>query len=136
MSKNKLKSKTVRGRMVVLRAIPYKENMVYIRQIDGDMFTYDVIFKNQLYSSYIIVKPRKGQTKLNDSDVQGVASMIWSGACATIDTLLGQTVEGEAKKIAEQVIELGEKQGLKMTEEEKKKKKQEEYDDIMINSGI
>lgn len=135
MSKNKLKSKNIHGHMTVLRVLPYKGCMVYIRMIMGKMFTYDLIYKNEIYSSYIVMTPGKGKTKLSESDIDGAASLIWSGAVATIDTLLGETVEGKQKELAKQVIELGEKNGITMNPEEKKKKEEEEYKEAMLNTG-
>ena len=109
-----LKSKTVVGRIKVLKAIPYKDCMVYIRQIDGDLFMYDLVFNKQIYSSYLVMKPKRGEKKLNDNQVSQSAAVIMSGAIATIDTLMGNKLDPkdagivkifkEAKRVMSKVI--------------------------------
>lgn len=99
-----LKPKKVKGRIKVLRALPYKGSMVYLRMINKDIFMYDLIFNNEIYSSYMVFTPRNGQTKLSKSEIESAASLIWAGAMATIDTLLGETVTGEKKEQAERFI--------------------------------
>lgn len=77
------------GRMKILKAIGYKGNMIYVRMVGKDIFIWDAIFKNQLYSSYILMKPRKGKKALSDEEIMQVTELAYAGACTTIDTLLG-----------------------------------------------
>lgn len=106
MNKNELKPKNVKGRIKVLRAMSYKNSMVYIRQIGIDIFMYDLIYNNEIYSSYMIFTPRKGQTKLTSSEVQRAGSLIWSGAVATIEALLDKNKKEPKDSVAARVAEL------------------------------
>lgn len=98
-------AKKVKGRIKVLKALPYKGSMVYLRQIDGDIFMYDLVYKGQIYSSYIVITPKKGQTKLSDPEVARSAALILQGALATIDTLRGETVKDKETKDIVKVFE-------------------------------
>ena len=108
MNKNELKTKNVKARVKLLKAIPYKGCMVYIRMIDTQIFMYDLVYKNEIYSSNIIFTPRKGQAKLSNSEIAKAASIIWSGAITTIETLLGNSISGEKKKVAETFVGVSE----------------------------
>src|SRR3990167_3414258 len=92
---NRLKPKKVKGRITMLRAIPYKGNNVYIRMIDKDIFEYLAVFKNEIYSSYLIIKPKKGATKLTKDEIQQAGALILNGAFATLDMLLGVKLSEE-----------------------------------------
>ena len=94
------KAKKVKGRIKVLKAIPYKGSMVYIRQIDGDIFMYDIIFEKEIYSSYLVITPKKGKTKLSKPEVARAAALILTGAITTIDTLKGDVVSDKETKQA------------------------------------
>ena len=93
MSKKDLKPKKVKGRITVLKAIPYKEYMIYIRKINEDIFEYLVDFEGQLYGNYMILTPRQGQTKLNKEEIANGREIMWSGAIATIDALLANKLK-------------------------------------------
>lgn len=105
----RLKPKKVKGRIKVLKAILYKKSMVYIRQIDEEIFEYLVVFKNQIYSSYLIIKPKKGMKKLTKNEVNQSAALIFTGAIATIDTLLGKKLDKNVEKNVK-LFESGRKQ--------------------------
>ena len=94
-----MKSKKVKGRIKVLKALPYKGLMVYLRMIDDDIFMYDLVFNNQIYSSYLIMKPKKGDKKLTQDEIDQSAALIFSGAAATIDTLKGDGLDKKGKAI-------------------------------------
>lgn len=106
MSKSDLNPKNVKPRMRVLRVLPYKGSMVYIRQVNQDIFMYDLIFKNEIYSSYMVFTPGKNKDSLSKAEVDRAASLIWSGAVATIESLLGTELKGEKKKVAEVISNL------------------------------
>ncbi|MBM3283171.1 hypothetical protein FJY90_02860 [Candidatus Gottesmanbacteria bacterium] len=95
----KLKYKEVKGRIKILKVISYKGSMVYLRQIDEDIFMYDLVFKGEIYSSYLVIKPRKGETKLSELEVNKSAALIFTGAIATIDHLLGKKVDKETEAV-------------------------------------
>lgn len=95
-----MKPKKVKGRIKVLKALPYKKIMVYLRMIDGDIFEYIIPFKGEIYSSYLIIKPSKGKKKLTRDEVNQAAGLILASATTTIDYLLGETkVDKKTKKI-------------------------------------
>jgi len=83
-----LKPKKVKGRITVLQALPYKKIMVYLRKIGGDIFEYIIPYKGEIYSSYLIIKPRKGKKKLSKDEVNQSAALIYASAVTTIDFLL------------------------------------------------
>jgi len=96
----KLKNKEIHGEIKVLRVVPYHDCPVYIRMIGPEIFMYDLIFKNQMYSSYIVIKPAKGKTKLTKKEIEQGMLLINAGAQATIDTLLGVKLDKEVKRMA------------------------------------
>ncbi len=105
MSKNKtkktpkLKPKKVKGRITVLKAMPYKGIMIYLRQVDGEIFEFIIPFKGEIYSSYLIIKTESGRkhTKL---EVAKSAALIFASAVTTVDFLLGNTkIEKKTKGI-------------------------------------
>jgi len=93
-----MKHKKVKGRMKVLKVLPYMEIMVYIRQIGKDYFEYLFFHGGQLYSSYIIITPEEGKKKLTKYQINGCIEMAYAGAEATIDILLGLKVSKEDKE--------------------------------------
>jgi len=90
-TEQELKGKIVKGRIKILRVTMYRDHMVYIRSVDGDLFEYILIHNNEVYSSYIVIKPTKGKHKLTKGQVEQCRDLILTGAMATIDTLLGDT---------------------------------------------
>ena len=96
MAKN-IKHKKVKGRITTLKAMPYKDQMVYLRKIDNDIFEWLLVFKSEIYSSYLIMRPRKGTTKLSEEEISQVCGLLWAGATSTIDTKLGEKL-GKTKK--------------------------------------
>mgnify|MGYP001562951407 CR=1 FL=1 len=91
----KIKEITVKGRIKLLHALPYHGCMVYVRQIDQEVFMYDVVYKDQIYSSYVIMKPRKGKKTLSKNDIQKTVQLVLAGAFATLDMLLDIKVSAE-----------------------------------------
>lgn len=102
MTKGKIKTKRVAGRVAVLKAMPYKGVMVYIRRIDKDIFEYIIPYKGQIYSSYLIMKPEKGKRRLTKMEVNKSAAVIFAGATATIDTFMS---DEDAKKNFDKAFE-------------------------------
>ncbi len=89
----------VKGRIKVLKAILYKSHMVYIRSIDDEIFEYLAEYNGEIYSSYIIITPEKGKKKLTKGQIAQSAALILAGATATLDQLLGHTVDDQTKGI-------------------------------------
>ena len=96
--KPSLKPKKVKGRIATLKALPYKGCMVYLRRINIEIFEYLVVFKKQIYSSYWIIKPKKGKD-LTEDEVNQAASLTMAGAVATIDMLLGKKLNKKTKQM-------------------------------------
>lgn len=99
----KLKPKKVKGKITVLKIQEYKGSPVYIRQINNDIFEWLIVFKNEIYSSYLIITPQKDKNKLSKSDILNIVNMVLAGAETTIDTLLGVELSKEDKRKAELV---------------------------------
>lgn len=98
----KLKHKKVKGMVKVLKALMYKGHMVYIRMIGDTYFEYLLEYNGEIYSSYIIIKPQENKKRLSKSEIQECAALIYTGAEATLDLLLGEnTVDEDTKKAVE-----------------------------------
>ncbi len=115
----RLKPKKIKGRITVLKAMPYKGNMVYIRMIDGAIFEWMLVFKNQIYSSYMVITPRKGETKLSKDEITQSAALLWAGAETTIDTLSGEKIDKKQEAIVN-TFEGARKGAEKMIKKQKK----------------
>ena len=96
----KLKPKKVKGRVKVLKVLPYKGVMVYLRQVDEEIFEFIIPFKKEIYSSYLIITPKKGMKRLTKDEVNQAAALIFASATTTVDFLLGETkVDKKTKRI-------------------------------------
>ena len=114
---NKIKHKKVKGRMKVLKATLYKGHMIYIRMIGKDYFEYLLEYNGEIYSSYIIITPQENKKKLSKGEISACADMIYSGAEATLEALLGEdTVDEQTKKY----VEVFEKNRKNVEKKEKK----------------
>ena len=100
--KHELKPKKIKARIVLLKALPYKEVMVYLRKIDEDIFEYLVPFKGEVWTSYLIITPKKGCKTLTKGETNNAAALVFAGATATIDMLLGETkLDKKTEKIVD-----------------------------------
>jgi len=93
-----LKPKKVKGRIKVLKALPYKKIMIYLRQINEDIFEYIIPFKGEIYSSYLIITPKKSKNKLTEDEINQAAALILVSATATVDYLLGIKLDDKMKE--------------------------------------
>jgi hypothetical protein len=97
-----VKKKPESGWIRILRANMYKSHMIYIRQLGKYRFEYLLEYNGEVYAQYIIIKPEgKSRRKLTDGEVSQAAALIYNGATATLDMLLGDYVEGDDKEVAE-----------------------------------
>ena len=96
-----LKYKKVKGRITILKAIPYKGHMVYLRRIDISIFEYLAVIRKQVFSAYWIIKPDKGKKDLTKDQVINAAALVMAGACTTIDFQLGVELDPKMKKIVD-----------------------------------
>jgi len=101
MSKT-IKHKKIKGKITTLKALLYKDCMAYIRMINGEMFEWLLVFNGKIYSSYSIIRPRKGETKLNEKEISQVTALMWAGAVATIDTLLNEGLDKATDKLSKE----------------------------------
>lgn len=102
--KDTIKHKKVKGRVKVLRASLYKGHKIIVRQIGEDYFEYITEYNGEIYSSYIIITPAGNKKKLSKLEVEECRDLIYAGAEATLDALLGEIDEREeVKKIVEMV---------------------------------
>ena len=95
----RLKPKKIKGRIQVLKALPYKGNMVYVRRIGKEIFEYLVVFKGEIYTSYMVIAPRTGQTSLSKDEISQSAELLWAGAETTIDTLAGDKLDEKKAEV-------------------------------------
>jgi hypothetical protein len=101
-----IKTKPAVGRVLLLHAKPYKGCMVYIFEVDTDLFFYSVIFNNQMYHFHLEVTHPK-DSKLEEKTIGGAIGMVLAGAHATIDTLT-KTADLKEQGLAQTVIDAGE----------------------------
>lgn len=93
-----LKPKKVKGRITTLYTRFYRDCLIYIRMIDGEIFEYIVPIKGLIYSSYLIIKPSKGKKKLTKAEIDQSGALIFTGAVTTVDTILGKMTKHDRKK--------------------------------------
>jgi hypothetical protein len=105
MTEPKLKGKKVKGIVKILKALPYKGHMVYIRRIYQEYFEYLLEYNGEIYSAYIIITPAKGKKRLSKSEVDQCSALVNAGAESTLDALLGDKAESG---VAEAVVKAGE----------------------------
>ena len=97
-----IKHKKVKGKITTLKALLYKDCMAYVRMIGESMFEWLIVFEGKIFSSYLIMKPKAGSTKLSDDEIAQTRELIWAGATSTIDTLLGETLDTKKDKLSKE----------------------------------
>lgn len=96
-----LKPEKVPGKISVMKAIPHKGSMIYIRRFEDYLFEYLIVFKGEIYSDYIIQMPPK-KRKLTDKEVKNAVALILVGAMTTLDMLFEK--EEQAIKTRQPVV--------------------------------
>jgi hypothetical protein len=89
------------GRVRILKAVLYNSHMIYIRMIGKDYFEYLTEYNGEIYSGYIIITPSGKKKKLTEDEIQQCSALVYAGAEATLDTLLGIKVDDETEKSIE-----------------------------------
>jgi hypothetical protein len=84
-------------RMKLLTAVGYKDGMIYVRQVDRDLFIWDAVWQNQLYSSFIVITPEDDK-ELPPSVIDHARDMCYAGAASTIDFQRGEGVSDQEKE--------------------------------------
>lgn len=100
-----LKPHKIKGRITTLFAAPYKGSMVYIRQIDKEIFEYSLVFKGQIYSNYMVFTLPKGK-RMTKYQIKCGMNMIIAGAQATIDLLLGVKLSDKDKALVKDLEQI------------------------------
>lgn len=93
-----LKPRKIKGRITTLFAAPYKGSMVYIRQIDKEIFEYSLVFKRQIYSNYMVFTLPKGK-RMTKYQVKCGMNLLIAGAQTTINALLGVKLEAKDENL-------------------------------------
>lgn len=106
MTKKKKKIKELEGtvdegRVKILRSGLYKKHHYVIRMIGTDYFEYLLEYNGEIYSSYIIIKPRGKKSKLTKDEIDQCSGLIYAGAETTLDALLGEEVDDQTKHYVE-----------------------------------
>jgi len=96
-----IKHKRLKGKITTLKALLYRDCMAYVRMIGTEMFEWLVVFEGKIYSSYLIMRPKAGSTKLTEGEIAQTRELVWAGATSTIDTLLGVELEKDKMGIVE-----------------------------------
>lgn len=81
------KSKDVQGRIILLKAVPYKGYWIYLLRIDKDLFTY-LVSKSEIFLGHLVVTPGKDGKPLNDDQVAHSGMLAFAGATTTVDMQL------------------------------------------------
>lgn len=95
-----------KGRIRILKVADYKGSKIYIRLVDKDLFEWMLIYKNEIYSSYIVVERPSTRYKFSKDELKVATNMLWMGATATIDTLLGVVLDKDEELRALKVVNL------------------------------
>lgn len=93
-----LKYQNVKSQVTLLKVLPYKGSNLYIRMIGSDIFMYDLIFREQLYSANLVITPQTGRTTLTQKQINSATALTIAAAMATIDMLNGVELSDEEKK--------------------------------------
>lgn len=119
----KLEGTEDKGRVRILKAILYKSHQIVIRMIGEDYFEYLLEYNGQIYSSYIIITPAENKEKLTEEQIAECRDLIYAGAEATLDQLLGVELDKQQQEYIE-VFEENRKKIEKGLEKEKDGKKE------------
>lgn len=104
-------TKKAKGLITVLQIVDYKEGKILIRKLPKNIYEWIVFYKNKFYSSYLIIKPIKGQKELSEAEIDEVVKMCYAGAASTIDYQRGEKLS----KKDEEMVKMFE-DGRKSTE--------------------
>jgi len=96
------------GRVKLLYALPYLACMVYLMQIDGDIFMSLSIIKGQLYQFYLEMKPKDGDSELTKEEIDRTIQILLAGAHTTIEQQLGQKQTMDEKLRSAEVVRIAE----------------------------
>ena len=104
----KIAKKPTKGRVKLLYALPYIGCMVYLMQVDADIFMSLSVIKGQLYHFYLEMTPAEGKDKLSKKDIDKVVQILLAGAHTTIEQQVGKVQSEKEVAQAEEVIKVAE----------------------------
>src|SRR5437762_2064809 len=96
-----------KGRVKLLHALPYLGWMVYVLQIDADIFTYHVVINDQMYFSYVEGVLPKGKKKFTQQQIKNYVGVVLATAHTTVETVTGLNNKTE-QELGRTVINAGE----------------------------
>lgn len=99
--------KETKGLIQITKAIPYENHMIYIRQIKvktGVLFEWLFNHEEKLYSSYILFTSEEELTK---GQRNNATALLYAGAQASVDILIGKEPDEEAQEIAQKLNDSG-----------------------------
>jgi len=97
-----------KGRVNLLYALPYLTCMVYVLQIDGDIFMSLSVIKGQMFQFYLEMKPKKGDTELTKLEIERTLQIMIAGAHTTIEQQMGVEQSDKGKAQAAEAIKVAE----------------------------
>lgn len=104
----KVAKNPTKGRVKLLYALPYLGCMVYLMQVDADIFMSLSVINGQLFHFYLEMTPAEGKTKLSKQDIEKVVQILLAGAHTTIEQQVGGKQNDKEIAQAEEVIKVAE----------------------------
>ncbi len=111
MANENLPIQEVAPKIKVWKVTPYKDSMLYIRQINDDIFEYLACWNNQIYGDYIVITPKEGSTELTEAEKNTAFQWIFIAATTSVDVLRGEEVQGAKREEASEVLKVMEETG-------------------------
>ena len=100
-NKGKIKKDKLEERMTVLMVTSYGGGKIYVRRVGKWVFMWDAVYKNELYSSHVVVKPRKGKKVLSKAEIEEITKILFAGGASTIDYQKGIKLSKTEKETVE-----------------------------------
>jgi len=111
MANEDLPIKEIPPRIKLWRVLPYKDAILYIRQIDEDIFEYLACWRSQIYTDWISILPKEGSKELTEAEKNTAFQWILIAATTSVDVLRGEEVQGSKREEAEDILKVMEETG-------------------------
>lgn len=105
----KMAKNPTKGRVKSLYALPYHGCMVYLMQVDVDLFMSFTVIEGQIYHFYLEMTPAEGKKSLTKNQIDHVIQILLAGAHTTIETKLGIKTDDRTLAQADEVIKVAER---------------------------
>lgn len=104
-----------KSRVTNIRRVEYKDHPIILRQIGFDMFEYLFVWKEEIYTTYVLYSPPlwrwilPARFRHSQKSLKTINEMLMSSASATLDTLLDTTTlkDNDIKKDKRKSKEMG-----------------------------